>query len=95
MMRIYLEQLHPNGKSPSLLRPWMQQTPRELFASSTCRSAPGVGHWEYQKGKPMPRFVIVEHIAVEAKSLARRASDNVDWGTQEMDCDDARRTTIY
>jgi hypothetical protein len=54
----------------------------------------------------MPKFVIerqylvpmYQHIAVEAESLEEACkkgiSDDVDWDTQEMDCDGARRTTI-
>jgi len=55
----------------------------------------------------MPKFVIerqylvpmYQHIVVEAekprKRPARRAiSDDIDWDTQEMDCDSARATTI-
>jgi hypothetical protein len=54
----------------------------------------------------MPKFVIerqylvpmYQHIAVEAESLdeacKKGISDDVDWDTQEMDCDGARRTTI-
>jgi hypothetical protein len=55
---------------------------------------------------PMPKFVIerqylvpmYQHIAVEAESLEEACkkgiSDDVDWDTQEMDCDGARRTTL-
>src|ERR1700738_2963555 len=55
---------------------------------------------------PMPKFVIerqylvpmYQHIAVESESLEEACrkgiSDDVDWDTQEMDCDGARRTTI-
>src|SRR6202011_6166348 len=55
---------------------------------------------------PMPKFVIerqylvpmYQHIAVEAESLEEACkkgiSDDIDWDTQEMDCDGARRTTI-
>ena len=54
----------------------------------------------------MPKFVIerqylvpmYQHIAVEAESLEEACkkgiSDDVDWDTQEMDCDGARRTTL-
>ena len=54
----------------------------------------------------MPKFVIerqylvpmYQHIAVEAESLEEACkkgiSDDIDWDTQEMDCDGARRTTI-
>jgi hypothetical protein len=54
----------------------------------------------------MPKFIIerqylvpmYQHIAVEAESLEEACkkgiSDDVDWDTQEMDCDGARRTTI-
>src|SRR5438445_1232209 len=39
-----------------------------------------------------------QHIAVEAESLEeaykKGISDDLDWDTQEMDCDGARRTTI-
>ena len=54
----------------------------------------------------MPKFVIerqylvpmYQHIAVEAESLEEACekgiSDDVDWDTQEMDCDGARRATI-
>jgi hypothetical protein len=54
----------------------------------------------------MPKYVIerqylvpmYQHIAVEAESLEEACkkgiSDDVDWDTQEMDCDGARRTTI-
>src|SRR3984893_9911843 len=55
---------------------------------------------------PMPKFVIerqylvpmYQHIAVEAENLEEACkkgiSDDIDWDTQEMDCDGARRTTI-
>src|ERR1700730_11131660 len=55
---------------------------------------------------PMPKFVIerqylvpmYQHIAVEAESLEEACkkgiSDDIDWDTQEMDSDGARRTTI-
>src|ERR1700730_15196106 len=55
---------------------------------------------------PMPKFVIerqylvpmYQHIAVEAESLEdackKGISDDIDWDTQEMDSDGARRTTI-
>ena len=54
----------------------------------------------------MPKFVIerqylvpmYQHIAVEAESLEEACkkgiSDDIDWDTQEMDCDGARRSTI-
>ena len=54
----------------------------------------------------MPKFVIerqylvpmYQHIAVEAESLEEACkkgiSDDVDWDTQEMDCNGTRRTTI-
>ena len=54
----------------------------------------------------MPKFVIerqylvpmYQHIAVEAESLEEACkkgiSDDIDWDTQEMDSDGARRTTI-
>ena len=54
----------------------------------------------------MPKFVIerqylvpmYQHIAVEAESLEEACkkgiSDDVDWDTQEMDCDGPRRTTL-
>jgi len=54
----------------------------------------------------MPKFVIerqylvpmYQHIAVEAESLEEACkngiSDDIDWDTQEMDSDSARRTTI-
>jgi hypothetical protein len=39
-----------------------------------------------------------QHIVVEAETLEEACkkgiSDDVDWGTQEMDCDSARATTI-
>jgi hypothetical protein len=39
-----------------------------------------------------------QHIAVEAENLEEACkkgiSDDIDWDTQEMDCDGARRTTI-
>jgi hypothetical protein len=54
----------------------------------------------------MPKFVIerqylvpmYQHIVVEAENLEeackRGISDDIDWDTQEMDCDGARRTTL-
>jgi hypothetical protein len=54
----------------------------------------------------MPKFVIerqyllpmYQHIVVEAENLdeacKKGISDDVDWDTQEMDCDNARATTI-
>jgi hypothetical protein len=54
----------------------------------------------------MPKFVIerqylvpmYQHIVVEAENLAEACtkgiSDDIDWDTQEMDCDSARATTI-
>jgi hypothetical protein len=54
----------------------------------------------------MPKFVIerqylvpmYQHIVVEAENLEeackKGVSDDVDWDTQEMDSDGARRTTI-
>ena len=54
----------------------------------------------------MPRFVIerqylvpmYQHIVVEAENLEEACkkgiSDDIDWDTQEMDCDSARATTI-
>src|ERR1700739_122619 len=54
----------------------------------------------------MPKFVIerqylvpmYQHIVVEAESLdeacTKAVSDDIDWDTQEMDCDSARATTI-
>ena len=54
----------------------------------------------------MPKFVIerqylvpmYQHIAVEAESLEEACqngiSDDIDWDTQEMDSDNARKTTI-
>jgi hypothetical protein len=54
----------------------------------------------------MPKFVIerqylvpmYQHIVVEAENLEAACktaiSDDIDWGTQEMDCDSARATTI-
>jgi hypothetical protein len=54
----------------------------------------------------MPKFVIerqylvpmYQHIVVEAESLEEACkkgiSDDIDWDTQEMDSDGARRTTI-
>jgi hypothetical protein len=54
----------------------------------------------------MPKFVIerqylvpmYQHIVVEAETLEEACkkgiSDDIDWGTQEMDCDSARATTI-
>jgi len=54
----------------------------------------------------MPKFVIerqyrvpmYQHIVVEAESLeeacTKAISDDIDWDTQEMDCDSARATTI-
>src|SRR5262249_60917464 len=54
----------------------------------------------------MPKFVIerqylvpmYQHIVVEAENLEEACkkgiSDDIDWDTQEMDCDGARRTTI-
>src|SRR5438105_14787133 len=54
----------------------------------------------------MPKFVIerqylvpmYQHIVVEAETLEvackKGISDDIDWDTQEMDCDSARATTI-
>ena len=56
----------------------------------------------------MPKFVIerqylvpmylYQHIVVEAENLEEACkkgiSDDIDWDTQEMDCDSARATTI-
>ena len=54
----------------------------------------------------MPKFVIerqylvpmYQHIVVEAENLKeackKAISDDIDWDTQEMDCDSARATTI-
>jgi hypothetical protein len=54
----------------------------------------------------MPQFVIerqylipmYQHIVVEAENLEaackKGLSDDIDWNTQEMDCDSARATTI-
>ena len=54
----------------------------------------------------MPKFVIerqylvpmYQHIVVEAENLTdacmKGISDDIDWDTQEMDCDSARATNI-
>ena len=54
----------------------------------------------------MPKYVIerqylvpmYQHIVVEAENLEeackKAISDDIDWDTQEMDCDGARATTI-
>ena len=54
----------------------------------------------------MPKFVIerqylvpmYQHIVVEAENLEdackKGISDDIDWDTQEMDCDGARATSI-
>jgi hypothetical protein len=54
----------------------------------------------------MPKFVIerqclvpmYQHIVLEAENLEeackKAISDDIDWDTQEMDCDNARGTTI-
>jgi hypothetical protein len=54
----------------------------------------------------MPKFVIerqylvpmYQHVVVEAENLDeacnKAISDEIDWDTQEMDCDNARTTTI-
>jgi hypothetical protein len=54
----------------------------------------------------MPKFVIerqyfvpmYQHIVVEAETLEEACekgiSDDIDWDTQEMDCDGARKTTL-
>ena len=54
----------------------------------------------------MPKFLIerqylvpmYKHIAVEAESLEeackKAISDDIDWDTQEMDCEGARATTL-
>jgi hypothetical protein len=54
----------------------------------------------------MPKFVIerqylvpmYQHIVVETETLEeackKAISDDIDWDTQEMDCDSARATTI-
>src|SRR6266481_3307289 len=78
-----------------------------MLTSSTCRSAPGLGRRKHpERRTPMPKFIIerqylvpmYQHIAVEAESLEEACkkgiSEVVDWDTQEMDCDGARRTTI-
>ena len=55
---------------------------------------------------PMPKYVIdrqylvpmYQHIVVEAENLEdackKGIRDDIDWDTQEMDCDSARATTI-
>src|SRR6266446_6885352 len=71
------------------------------------RSWQGLGRWKHPTGEiPMPKFVIerqylvpmYQHIVVEAESLEEACkqgiSDDIDWDTQEMDCDSARATTI-
>src|SRR6202011_5430047 len=59
-----------------------------------------------QRRTPMPKFVIerqylvpmYQHIAVEAESLEepckKGINEDIDWDTQEMDSDGARRPTI-
>jgi hypothetical protein len=54
----------------------------------------------------MPKFVIerqylvpmYQHVVVDAENLETACemavSDDIDWDTQEMDCDGARKTTI-
>ena len=53
----------------------------------------------------MPKFVerqylvpMYHHIVIEAENLEEACekgiSDDIDWDTQEMDCDGARRTTL-
>ena len=54
----------------------------------------------------MPKYVIerqylvptYQHIVIEAGNLdqacKKAISDDIDWDTQEMDCDSARATTI-
>jgi hypothetical protein len=54
----------------------------------------------------MPKFVIerqylvpmYQHIVVEAENLEeackKAVNDDIDWDTQEMDCDNARKTTL-
>ena len=54
----------------------------------------------------MPKFVVerqylvpmFQHIVVEAANLEaackKAISDDIDWDTQEMDCDSARATTL-
>jgi hypothetical protein len=54
----------------------------------------------------MPKFVIerqylvpmYQHVVVEAETLEEACekgiSDDIDWDTQEMDCDGARKTTL-
>lgn len=54
----------------------------------------------------MPKFVVerqylvpmFQHIVVEAANLEaackKAISDDIDWDTQEMDCDSARATTV-
>lgn len=54
----------------------------------------------------MPKFVVerqylvpmFQHIVVEAANLEaackKAISDDIDWGTQEMDCDGAHETTL-
>jgi hypothetical protein len=67
----------------------------------------GVKALEHPTGEnPMPKFVIerqypvpmYQHIVVEAENLEeackKSISDDIDWNTQEMDCDSARATTI-
>jgi hypothetical protein len=55
---------------------------------------------------PMPKFVIerqylvpmYQHIVVEAENLEetckKSVSDDIDWDTQEIDSDGARKTTL-
>src|SRR6516165_12655635 len=47
----------------------------------------------------MPKFVIErQYLVIEAENLeeacTKAVSDDIDWDTQEMDCDSARATTI-
>jgi hypothetical protein len=67
----------------------------------------GVGASEASNRRnPMPKFVIerqylvpmYQHLVVEAENLEEACkkgiSDDIDWDTQEMDSDNARKTTI-
>src|ERR1700736_2172494 len=77
------------------------------MTTPACRSVSGSRCRNHQTGEiPMPKFVIerqylvpmYQHIVVEAENLdeacKKGISNDIDWDTQEMDSDGARRTTL-
>jgi uncharacterized linocin/CFP29 family protein len=67
----------------------------------------GIAHWRARSGRCGPCGFAIErqclvpmyrHIVIEADNLdeacKKALSDDIDWDTQEMDCDSARATTI-